>query len=105
MNHKSNLWVNPGRPPTKLGGDGILPYLQVPHWLSAQIAKVLEQHKIEFTLQHAVSGTPGPTPGTLHPEHHDDRFTFPRAKASAVQAVMDSIRPPPPFGGNWPGRP
>ena len=94
MNRKSGLWVNPGRPPTSLGGDGILPHLIVPHGLSAQIAGVLEQHKIEFTLQHGVSGIPGPAPGTLHPEHHDDRFIFPRAKAGVVQKVMDSIRPP-----------
>lgn len=94
MNRKSGLWVNPGRPPTSLGGDGILPHMIVPHWLSERIAGVLERHNIAFTLQHGVSGVPGPTPGTLHPEHHDDRFTFPRDKAGVVQEVMDSIGPP-----------
>lgn len=91
MKRSGGLKVNPGRKPTPIGGDGILPYLDVPHWLSVEVARVLRSHEVDFEIRCGFAGRPGPKPGTLDPEDHDDRLIFPRARPDSVQALVDSI--------------
>ena len=89
---KSGLWVNPGRKPTPIGGDGILPYVLVPHWAGKHVAGVLEGHGIEFELE---EGWARSVRDRVGPDD-DDRFTFPRAEAEFVQKIVDAIRITPP---------
>ena len=83
--------MNSGRKPTPIGGDGILPYVDIPHRFAGELKTVLGDRAIEFEVQCGIGGRPGTAPGTLDPEHHDDRFSFPEARADHVQAVIDSI--------------
>ena len=88
---KSGLWVNPGRKPTRLGGDGILPYMLVPHWVSNHVTTVLERHGIEFEIQDGFSRR---HVDRVDPEDQD-KFIFPRARPESVQKLVDSIECPP----------
>ena len=91
MKRRGGFVVNAGRKPTPIGGDGILPYVDIPHRFADVLGGVLGERAIEFEVQCGVHGRAGAAPGTLDPEHHDDRFSFPEARADHVQAVIDSI--------------
>ena len=91
MKRRGGFTVNPGRKPTPIGGDGILPFVDVPHWFSDQLSRELGKHGVEFGVKCGIAGRPGPVPGTLDPREHDDRFSFPRAKPTDIQKLLDSI--------------
>ncbi len=97
MKRKGGFVVNPGRKPTPIGGDGILPYVVVPHWFAGELRRVLRKRSIEFEVRCGFSGRPGPTPGTLDPVDHEDRFSFPRATPDYLQALINSIE----FDPGW----
>ena len=81
--------VNSGRKPTPIGGDGILPYVDVPHWLSAALVHELKRHRIEYRVRAAYIRRADST----DPNHHWDRFVFPHAQPIVVQKLVDSIIP------------
>jgi hypothetical protein len=82
--------VNPGRAPTRLGGDGILPFVEVPHWFLADVVRVLRRHRVEHTVELRVSYMAD------YPDDPDcstDRISFPTARPAQVQPLLDSIKP------------
>jgi len=82
--------VNPGRAPTRLGGDGILPFVDVPHWFLTDVVRVLRRHRVEFQLRLRFSYR------AEHPDDPDaatDRLSFPVARPEQVQRLLDAIRP------------
>jgi len=111
MKRKGGFFVNPGRPPTPIGGDGIEPYSIVPHYVSARLASELRKRRIEFELRCGAKEDiwrHGPVPGHPVPgvpvrvsevdaEAHDDRFTFPRGDAIMIQHLLNSIE----FDAGW----
>lgn len=82
--------MNPGRAPTRLGDDGILPFVDVPHWLAVDVVRVLRRHRVEFRRR----------PGYIRradsddPDDQMDRLIFPSERADRVQALLDSMQPP-----------
>jgi len=81
--------VNPGRAPTRIGGDGILPFVDVPHWFFNQFARVLRHHRVEFQLRLAYIRRAD----SDDPDDHMDRLIFPSARPEYVQSLLDSIKP------------
>jgi hypothetical protein len=94
----TGLWVNPGRVPTRIGGDGILPFLDVPHWFASEVIRVLRRHRVEFRIRHAYLRLAN----SDDPDDHMDRLIFPLERADRVQALVDSIKRP---GWWWPPNP
>ena len=82
--------MNAGRAPTRIGGDGILPYVDVPHWLAADLSRVLRSHRVEFQVRVGYVRRVG----SDDPDDHTDRFVFPTERAARVQVLVDSIVPP-----------
>lgn len=82
--------MNPGRAPTRLGGDGILPFVDVPHWCAADLARVLRSHRVDFEVRVAYIRRAS----SEDPDDHTDRFLFPTEHAGRVQVLVDSIKPP-----------
>ena len=82
--------VNPGRAPTRIGGDGILPYVDVPHWFARDFVRVLRHRRIEFEIRPAYIRRTG----SDDPDDHTDRLIFPSARPAHVQALLDSVKPP-----------
>ena len=82
--------MNPGRAPTRIGGDGILPFLDVPHWLTVDVIRILRSHRVEYRVRS----------GYIHrqdsedPDDQIDRLTFPSTHADQIQALLDPLRPP-----------
>ena len=81
--------VNPGRAPTQIGGDGILPFVDVPHWFAANVVRVLRSHRIDFEIRAAYVRRVG----SDDPDDHLDRFVFQSADPVTVQSLLDSIKP------------
>ncbi|MFT4515928.1 MAG: hypothetical protein ACI89X_002340 [Planctomycetota bacterium] len=81
--------MNPGRAPTPVGGDGILPFVDVPHWFVADVARVLRSHRVDYQLRPAYIRRVG----SDNPDDHLDRFVFQFADPKAVQSLLDSIKP------------
>jgi hypothetical protein len=82
--------VNPGRAPTRLGGDGIFPFVDVPHWFTGEVARILRHHRVRFEaragfLRRADSDDP---------DDHIDRLSFPSARPEFIQTLIDSVKPP-----------
>ena len=100
---KRRLWicggvkVNAGRAPTPIGGDGINPYADVPHWFLDEVSRALSQHGIAFEVRLAYIQRATPSdPRTLSsdPDDHIDRLVFSRsADVRSVQRAIDSISP------------
>lgn len=82
--------VNPGRAPTRIGGDGILPFLDVPHWFAIEVIRVLRHHRIEFEIKPAFIRRAD----SDDPDDHTDRLIFPASLPAQIQALVDSITPP-----------
>lgn len=81
--------MNAGRAPTRIGGDGILPFLDVPHWFAGDVKRVLRLHRVEFEILDGYARLTG----SDDPDDHTDRLIFPSAKPEQVQWLVDSIRP------------
>lgn len=81
--------MNPGRAPTRIGGDGILPFVDVPHWFAGELVRLLRHRRVEFQLR----------PGYIRradsddQDEHLDRLSFPSARPEYVQLLIDSIKP------------
>jgi len=82
--------VNPGRAPTRIGGDGILPFVDVPHWMAADLVRVLRSHRVEYRVRPAYIRRAD----SDDPDDHTDRFIFPTERPAKVQVLVDSIKPP-----------
>ena len=91
--------MNPGRPPTPLGGDGIQPYILVPHSLCSKLVEGLRSSGIVVQLRcgaedyvhyHQPPSHPFPS-SRVDPVEHDDRLTFPGGDAARIEAVLNSI--------------
>lgn len=81
--------MNAGRAPTRIGGDGILPFVDVPHWFFNQLSRVLRHHRVEFHLRLAYIRRAD----SDDPDDHMDRLIFPSAGPAYVQSLLDSIKP------------
>ena len=82
--------MNPGRVPTRIGGDGILPFLDVPHWFAGDVVRVLRHHRVDFQIRSAFILLVD----SDDPDDHTDRLMFPSARPEQVQVLVDSIKPP-----------
>ncbi len=79
--------MNPGRAPTRIGGDGIDPFLDMPHWLSPELKRRLRHHRfayriIDFYIQRCDSNDPN---------DHSDRFYFPESDPRTIQVIVDTL--------------
>jgi hypothetical protein len=79
--------VNPGRAPTRIGGDGIDPFLDLPHWMAQEFKRCLRHHRIrykiiDFYVQRC---------GSDDPDEHSDRFYFPGSDPRAIQMIVDGL--------------
>ena len=83
------LLVNAGRQPTRIGGDRIAPFLDVPHWFTSDIVRMLRRHRVDFTIDLAFVRSRE----SDDPDDQSDRFSFPRLPAEQVQALVDGITP------------
>jgi hypothetical protein len=81
------LNVNAGRAPTRIGGDGIDPYLDVPHWLSVDLKRLLRSHRVE----HAVVDGYMQRVDSDDPDDHRDRFSFPGSDPTMIQAIVNTL--------------
>ena len=81
------LWVNPGRPPTPIGGDGIEPFVDVPHWFLSSVRTMLRRHRID----HHVRAGLFQRDGSRDPDDHPDRIVFPGGDASSLQRMVDRL--------------
>jgi hypothetical protein len=81
--------VNPGRAPTRIGGDGILPFVVVPHWFAHELIRVLRHHRVVFQLHLAYARRAD----SDDPDDHMDLLRFPSAKPEYVQLLLDAIKP------------
>ncbi len=81
--------MNPGRAPTRIGGDGIHPFVDVPHWIAGELRRALRHHRIEFELRSAYLRRAD----SDDPDDHSDRFVFPSERPERVQAIVDSVKP------------
>lgn len=84
------LKVNPGRAPTRIGGDEMLPFLDVPHWFALEVIRVLRHHRIDFDIRPAFEKRAD----SDDPDDHTDRLVFPKAQPAQVQYLVDSVKPP-----------
>ena len=82
--------VNPGRAPTPIGGDGILPFVDVPHWFAFECVKVLRDHRVEVQVLPAFIRRVG----SDDPDDHMDRLVFPSARPEYVQWLLNTLMPP-----------
>lgn len=82
--------MNPGRAPTRFGGDGILPFVDVPHWLAVDLVRVLRSHRVQYQVRVAYLRRAD----SEDPDDHTDRFIFPTESPARVQVLVDSIQPP-----------
>lgn len=83
------LRVNPGRQPARIGGERIVPFLDVPHWFTADIVRMLRRHRVDFTIDLAfVRRT-----DSDDPDDQSDRLSFPRSPPDLIQALIDGITP------------
>jgi hypothetical protein len=105
MIRKGGFHVNPGRLPTRLGGDGIQPYALVPHAFCALLVEHLRRKQVEvqvrcgakdFVHYHEQPSQPFPS-GRVDPVDHQDRLTFPGGDATRIVAVLNSIE----FDPGW----
>lgn len=81
--------MNAGRAPTRIGGDGILPFVDVPHWFVADFARALRSHRVDYEIRPAYIRRAD----SDDPDDHIDRLVFPSASPAAVQALLDSVKP------------
>jgi hypothetical protein len=79
--------VNAGRAPTKIGGDGIDPFLIVPHWLSVDLKRLLRSHRIEHTVVDGYMQNME----SEDPDAHHDRFSFPGSDPGVIQAIVNTL--------------
>jgi len=105
MMRKGGFHVNPGRLPTRLGGDGIQPHALVPHAFCALLVEHLRRKQVEvqvrcgakdFVHYHEQPSQPFPS-GRVDPVDHQDRLTFPGGDATRIEAVLNSIE----FDPGW----
>ena len=105
MMRNGGFRVNPGRQPTRLGGDGIQPYILVPHAFCSQLVEGLRHRQIEvqvrcgsedFVHYHEQPSQPFPS-GRVDPVDHDDRLTFPGRDPTQIEAILNSIK----FDPGW----
>ena len=82
--------MNPGRAPTRLGNDGIQPFLDVPHWLAAAVIRVLRRHRIAYQIKPAYKRLAS----SDDPDDHTDRLVFLHDPADRIQALVDGLGPP-----------
>jgi len=92
--------VNPGRAETRIGGDAIAVWVDVPRWLASRMKTALDRAGIAFEVDESASAVTLPS-GT---EESIDRFSFPglagpRVRGSArnraarrAQRVVDDLR-------------
>ena len=99
MMRKGGFRVNPGRPPTRLGGDGIQPYILVPHAFRSLLVEHLEARQVpvqvrcgaeDFVHYHEKPSQPFPSE-RVDPVEHEDRLTFPGGDATRIEAILNSI--------------
>ncbi|MCU0863684.1 MAG: hypothetical protein MUC36_07840 [Planctomycetes bacterium] len=81
------LTVNPGRPPTPIGSDGIDPWLRVEDWQAVLIIEMLDSRGIPHRVRR--DGSRG-MPGATVPM---DRISFPGGDARRLQDIFDSWIP------------
>lgn len=81
--------VNPGRAPTPIGGDGILPFVDVPHWFTAEFVRVLRSHRVDYKTRSGYIQRVG----SHEPDDHTDRLVFTSARPEVIQSLLDSIKP------------
>jgi hypothetical protein len=105
MKRKGGFCVSPGRPPTRLGGDGIHPYVLVPHKFSEPLVAHLRANQVvvevrcgaeDFVHYHARPSQPFPT-GSVDPLEHEDRLTFPVGDATQIEHILNSVE----FDPGW----
>lgn len=82
--------MNPGRAPTRIGGDGILPFVDMPHWLAGEFVRLLRSHRVECQVRVAYVRLAD----SEDPDDHTDRFSFPAERVGRTQALVDTIKPP-----------
>src|SRR5438045_3358263 len=99
MMRNGGFHVNPGRPPTPLGGDGIQPYILVPHLLCSKLVEPLRARGVavqvrcgaeDYVHYHEPPSQPFPSWRVDHLDH-DDRLTFPDGDAARIEAILNSI--------------
>jgi len=84
----NRLEVKSGRPPTRLGNDGIDSYLIIPHLQLDAICRVLDKGKIKYNVVLGVSRIAVPRPGS---GWSFDRFGFPDDDIELIQTLLDEI--------------
>lgn len=82
------LRVNPGRPATRIGGDGIHPYLDVPHPQTCGVLRLLRRHRIPFQVQYAFARQ-AEAPDL---DRATDRVSFPENSGPQIQGLLDQVR-------------
>ena len=80
-NHGS---VNPGRPPTPIGGDGIEPWVVVPHWFLDALVRALSEYRIE----HRVELSFAHPAGARDPDDYEDRVVFLGGDVPTLQSIV-----------------
>jgi len=79
--------VNPGRPPTPIGGDGIDPWIRVEDWQGALIVEMLQtrgiSHRVRREGGRVVDGCEVPL----------DRISFPGGDARQLQTLFHAWLP------------
>ncbi|MEZ5990457.1 MAG: hypothetical protein R3F30_15355 [Planctomycetota bacterium] len=81
----TGLYVNPGRRPTRLGNDGIHPFVDVPHWACCTVVRELRRHRVGFELRPAFIRRTG----SEDPDDMLDRLVFPTADPTTIQGLLD----------------
>lgn len=79
--------MNAGRAPTPLGGDGIDPFVLLPHWFTVEFARELRSHRIAF----AVAAGFVQRADSRDPDDHQDRLKFPGSDPAVIQALLDPL--------------
>ena len=62
--------------------------MDVPHWFSVEINRVLRKHRVEFEVRHGFIQVTD----SDDPDDQTDRFIFKSARPEFIQSLVDSIK-------------
>ena len=83
-------WAQPGRPPTKLGGDGSDPYVDGPSWATPALRQLLRNRRVEHRILYGYIRWRCPYDS---PEVNElDRFVFASSTTDEIQVMVNRVR-------------
>ena len=74
----SRFRVNSGRPATRIGGDSIPVYVDIPRERSDALRRILDKHQIPFSVSEGYAGIRGDSERPAEVTKWIDRFVFPQ---------------------------